>query len=305
MQPARQRKFGEASNILLVEDEPTNMEILSGFLREAGYVVDRATDGQEAWEILKKRRSYDLIITDRRMPNMDGLELSLKVKADPELRNIPIIMQTAATTLPEVAEGIKAGVYYYLAKPYEEETLLTLTKGALRDREKTNSFEQRLSRQKEALGTFVSGEFHIKTPDEAENISFLLGSLFPRPELAVSGLYELAMNAIEHGNLEIGFDAKSKLIAASALENEIANRLSMPKNADKKVVVTYHNDGRQQTVTIADEGPGFDWRPYMEIEPSRATKGNGRGIAKANLISFDNLTYHGNGNKVEVVSNLD
>jgi CheY-like chemotaxis protein len=304
MQIAKQKRYGEASRILLVEDEPTNMAILSGYLREAGYLVDEATDGSAGWDMLQKQKAYDLVITDRRMPNMDGLELAKRIKADPELRAIPVIMQTAATTLAEVSEGVKAGVYYYLAKPYEEETLMTLTKGALRDREKTNTFEQRLSRQKEALGAFVSGEFHIKTPEEAENIAFLLGSLFPRPELAVSGIYELAINAIEHGNLKIGFDEKSKLISNSGLEAEVKNRLSRPENARKKVIVRYQQSHDEMSVTITDEGEGFDWRPFLEIEPSRATQGNGRGIAKANLISFDKLSYHGTGNQVQVISKV-
>lgn len=304
MQVEKQKVPGEANQILLVEDEPTNMAILSGILRDSGYIVDEATDGSAAWAILQANKNYDLVITDRRMPNMDGLELAKHMKMDPELRSTPVIMQTAATTVAEVNEGVKAGVYYYLTKPYEEETLITLTKGALREREKTNTFEQRLSRQKEALGAFVHGEFHIKTPEEAENIAFLLGSLFPRPELAVSGIFELAINAIEHGNLNIGFAEKSRLIANSNLENEIRTRLTKPENIHKKVVVQFRQANGEMSVTITDQGEGFDWRPFMEIEPSRATQGNGRGIAKANLISFDRMIYAGKGNQVQVSSRV-
>lgn len=292
--------------ILLVEDEPTNMMILSTFLRDAGFIVDEVQDGQEAWDLLKQDRAYDLLITDRIMPRMDGLVLSRNMKADVLLRNIPIIMQTAATAPEEVSEGINAGVYYYLTKPYEEQTLMALTRAALRDRQTASQFEERLSRQREALGKFIRGEFHIQTPEEAENLAFLLGSLFPRPELAVTGLYELLLNAIEHGNLGMGYEEKKRLSGSvGAWEQEIAARLALPENAHKKAIVQFAHNPNQLMVSIMDEGAGFDWRPFMEIEPSRATHATGRGIAKANMISFDRVLYSGKGNQVQVICNLN
>lgn len=292
------------NNILLVEDEPTNMGILSSYLCDGGYTVTEATDGQAAWNILEKNKNYSVVITDRRMPIMDGLELSKKIKSDPALRSVPIIMQTAASNMTEVSEGVKTGVYYYLVKPYDQETLLTLVKAAVRDREKSSTFEQRLLKQRDALSTITQGEFHLNTPGEVENIAFMLGSLFPRPELAVSGLYELLINAIEHGNLNIGFEEKSRLLKESKLETEIKARLQLPENQNKRVIVKYFNSGKEINITITDQGEGFNWRPYMEIEPSRANRSNGRGIAKANLLSFDQLNYIAKGNEVRIISKV-
>ncbi len=286
--------------ILLVEDEPSNRAILGAQLKQAGYVVDEADNGESAWKILTARPDYAVVVTDRRMPQMDGLALFERMQAHVELRHIPVIMQTAATAPNEVVEGIRAGVYYYLSKPYQEETLLTLIKSAIRERQKHEMFEARLSRQSGALGKFVKGEFHIRTPEEAQNIAFLLGSLFPRPELAVTGLYELLLNAIEHGNLSIGFDEKARLLAESGWEAAIRQRLNQPANRAKKVDVQFTQSSEKLDVTITDDGNGFDWRPYMEIEPSRATQANGRGIAKANLLSFDKLSYLDKGNKVHI-----
>src|SRR5262249_13472562 len=146
-------------------------------------------------------------------------------------------MQTGANSPEEVVEGIRAGVYYYLTKPYQEETLLNLVQAAIRERKNHELFEARLAKQREALGSFVKGEFHIRTLEEAQNIAFLLGSLFPRPELAASGLYELLLNAIEHGMLGIGYETKGKLLAAEDWDAEIARRLNLPENAVKKVRV--------------------------------------------------------------------
>src|ERR1700744_2808542 len=107
------------ARLLLVEDDPTNRRILSAYLGKAGYAVDQAEDGAIAWEKLAAAE-YDLVVTDRNMPHMNGLELFRKMQASQKLRDLFVIMQTAADTPKEIAEGIEAGVYYYLTKPYEE-----------------------------------------------------------------------------------------------------------------------------------------------------------------------------------------
>ncbi|MES2906999.1 MAG: response regulator [Pseudomonadota bacterium] len=287
--------------ILLVEDEVTNRRILSAYLQRAGYDVDEAEDGLAALGKLKSQ-NYDLVVTDWRMPNMDGLELAKRLKADAKLRHIPILMQTAADSPEEVVEGMRAGVYYYLTKPYEENMLLALVRAGLRERKQKEWFEERSARQRDALGTFVKGEFHLQTPEEAQGLAFGLGNRFPNPELAVSGLYELLLNAIEHGNLGIGFEEKRKLLAARQWEEEVEKRLKNPENARKKVIVLFSDQNGKMETTVIDQGSGFDWRPFLEIEPARATQANGRGIAKANLLGFDELAYKGNGNQVTVAS---
>lgn len=298
-----QAPVSQSPRILLVEDEPTNMAILSAFLNSANYEVVEAVDGQMAWEILVEDPHFDLIVTDRRMPRKDGLELALLVKKTKEVRHIPIIMQTGATAQEEVSEGIRAGVYYYLSKPYEEGTLLAIVRAALNEKRKNQMFNQKLEKQKDALDLLYQGEFHIKTLSEAENLALMLGGAFDRPELAVNGLYELLVNAIEHGNLGIGYELKSKLVTEGTWAETIAERQTSPQYKDKKVVIQFARQpqGRMEIV-IQDEGVGFDPMPFMEIEPSRATQNNGRGIAKANLLSFDRVTYEGFGSRVRVVS---
>src|SRR3569623_1379574 len=112
--------------VLVVEDEPTTVAILTAYMRKAGHQIEQAADGAAALETLERDNAFDVVVTDRRMPRMDGLDLFRRAMADPKLRGIPFIMQTAATAPDEVVEGIQAGGYYYLTKPYHEETLITL-----------------------------------------------------------------------------------------------------------------------------------------------------------------------------------
>ena len=70
----------------------------------------------------------------------------------------------------------------------------------------------------------------------------------------------------------------------------------------KNIFIHFEQFPNRIEIVITDDGAGFDAQPYMEIEPSRATHGNGRGIAKANLLSFDEVLYLGPGNQVKVIS---
>ncbi len=289
--------------ILLVEDEADSLMILSAYLNNAGYAVNTAIDGVQAWDALQQQNtSYDLIITDRIMPNMDGMELVKKIKKTAHLNRIPVIMQTGAILPEEIVQGVQAGVYYYLTKPYQEDALLSIVGSALRSLTQSRTFTTQLDQHNEVLDNFNHGSFRFRNLNEAQDIAFLLGSIFPRPEAAVTGLYELLLNAIEHGMLGIGYETKKQLLATNEWDNEISRRLALPENRNKFIHVDFKQTATELEITVTDPGEGFDWRPFLQIEPARATQANGRGIAKVNLLSFDTVTYKGNGNQVQVTT---
>ncbi len=72
----------------------------------------------------------------------------------------------------------------------------------------------------------------------------------------------------------------------------------VPENKDKKVLVHFERSDDDITLTITDDGDGFDWQHYMEIDPDRATHSHGRGIALSKMMSFDSIEYRGTGNEV-------
>ncbi|MCX8018369.1 MAG: ATP-binding protein, partial [Rhodocyclaceae bacterium] len=114
----------------------------------------------------------------------------------------------------------------------------------------------------------------------------------------VLGLSELMLNAIEHGNLGIGYAEKTRLIAEERLEAEIARRLALPEYGVRKGRLSIERLPDGYEFTIKDEGSGFDWRAYLELSPERAYHTHGRGIAMARSLSFDRLEYKGCGNTV-------
>ncbi|PIR32497.1 MAG: hypothetical protein COV36_04160 [Alphaproteobacteria bacterium CG11_big_fil_rev_8_21_14_0_20_44_7] len=133
--PVLSQQSNEKPTILVVDDEENNLAILESYLIDAGYDVITATNGKEAWDFLKIfGENVSLILLDRMMPVMDGMEFMKLLKGHPRHYEIPIIMQTAAAMRNQVEEGIKCGVYYYLRKPFDEEMVLKLIRQALKGR---------------------------------------------------------------------------------------------------------------------------------------------------------------------------
>ena len=109
--------------ILCVDDFSTMRRIVKNILKQLGYEnIDEAEDGMQAYSKLKTG-GFGFLVSDWNMPNMDGLELLKKVRSDPDLKNLPILMVTAEAEKDKVIEAIKAGVNNYIVKPFTAEVL--------------------------------------------------------------------------------------------------------------------------------------------------------------------------------------
>lgn len=284
--------------LLVVDDEPFNLEIIGEYFDGLGYALDTAGDGEEAWRLMDGGGAYDAVILDRMMPVLDGMALLRRIKADPRFASIPVIMQTAAGDPEQVREGLAAGAHYYLVKPYERDSLLSIVRGALADAESQRRLQKALARYDDALLLLTSAEFRLRTIEEASTLAAFLAHACQRPDAAVLGISELLVNAIEHGNLGIGYDEKAQLKREDRWLEEVQRRLELPENQEKHVRVLLYRDGDGLRLRITDEGAGFDWTPYLDFDPARAFDPNGRGIALARLAGFDSLNYEGCGNTV-------
>lgn len=123
----------EKQLILVVDDEEANLQILESYLTDAGYEVVTAENGAEAWDFVKLfGERVGLILLDRMMPVMDGIEFMKLLKGHRYYSDIPVIMQTAAALKEQVIECKNSGIYHYLRKPFEEERVLQLVSEAMR-----------------------------------------------------------------------------------------------------------------------------------------------------------------------------
>jgi diguanylate cyclase (GGDEF)-like protein len=113
--------------ILIVDDNPTNLSILSLALKQAGYRVRVAPDGETALAQLQEEQP-DLILLDIQMPGIDGFETCLKLKANPLTREIPVIFITASADVESKVRGLSVGAVDYIIKPFQHEEVLARVK---------------------------------------------------------------------------------------------------------------------------------------------------------------------------------
>lgn len=110
-------------SILVVDDFPTMRRIVRSLLKELGYNnVDEAEDGQEALAKLRGGQ-FEFVLSDWNMPNLDGLEMLKQMRADPALKELPVLMITAEAKKENIIAAAQAGANGYIVKPFTAVTL--------------------------------------------------------------------------------------------------------------------------------------------------------------------------------------
>jgi hypothetical protein len=138
----------------------------------------------------------------------------------------------------------------------------------------------------------------VRTLAEARAAAQRAAALCDQPQRAEQGLAELLVNAVEHGNLGIDHLQKARLLACGQWEAEIARRLADPVLGRRAATLCAWREAEGWCFEIADQGPGFDWLPWLEADPAHSAAPNGRGIALAAGLSFDSLAFMTPGNRV-------
>ncbi len=110
-------------NILVVDDNPKNIQIIGQILHSQHYNVFFATSGAEAMAIVSRRKNFDLILLDILMPGMDGFEVCANLKREDALKAIPVIFLTAKSDTSSIIKGLRLGANDYVVKPFNEEEL--------------------------------------------------------------------------------------------------------------------------------------------------------------------------------------
>lgn len=285
--------------LLVVEDDPAGRELLEELLGGEGYVVECRCDAETAWErLVEGGPPVETVLLDWVLPGASGLDLLKQIKRDERFQTVPVVFQTARTDRAAMVEGIAAGAYYFVPKPLDPEVLLSIVGAAVDDHERYDGLQETLKRGVDAVATLENGSFRLRTLQQATALATLLSQTCPDPERQVIGLGELLVNAVEHGNLGISYEEKSRFKAGAEWWQEVERRLELPEHREKFVDVTFARSPAEIAITIADQGPGFDWERYLTVSPERVFDSHGRGIAMANLLSFSRLEYHPPGNRV-------
>jgi DNA-binding NarL/FixJ family response regulator len=138
--------------LLVVDDEPKLLRAVAVDLRGEGYDVTTARSGSEAL-ISVAQKTPDLIVSDIRMPGMDGYELARRLRRNQRTALVPIVFLTAKDATADRIEGFRTGIDAYLTKPFEPDELLAVIASILSRVERTHSQIARLVGKEEALKT--------------------------------------------------------------------------------------------------------------------------------------------------------
>jgi len=129
------------NKILIVDDEPFNLDLLEQELEDQGYVIERANDGAEA---LEKVPSFepDVILLDYMMPKMNGLEVLKHLREDEKYKGIPVILLTAKATQEDKVRGLDGGADDYVVKPFDSFELLARVRAMVRIKEMHDTLDE-------------------------------------------------------------------------------------------------------------------------------------------------------------------
>lgn len=290
---------GGPMKILIVEDDAASLETLSDTAVSQGYETCTAEDGAIGLEMFNEFKP-DVVLTDIQMPKKDGLALLEDLRRS-DSETIVVIM-TAFGSEDYAMRALQLGANNYLQKPIRHRDLLPLL-------DKYKSVVEARDRRGEVSGLVLHRGLTLEFDNRMERVTAIVDYLIAETNDAIPkgeslgirlGLVELINNAIEHGNLGIGFEEKSAALeeGPGALQSLYEARLDDPALAQRRVKVDFKMDPTGCEWVIADEGEGFDQSAIPDpTDTERLLSSHGRGIFLTRL-KFDELEYLGAGNTV-------
>ncbi len=285
---------------LIIDDEPQICYFFVEILKRQGIQSFTAENGQQALELLEQQK-IDFIITDVKMPVMDGIELTKKVRQDYE--ELPIVLISGYSNEDTVIMALRAGANNFLKKPIEAHEFYKVVLPIVHtiEQKKSQAFDYSVVRQ-------LSDEFCLTNDITLIPglVDYLLQHLKTSPYSSrlhglKIALYEMIVNAIEHGNLEITQEDQEEALEKECFEELVQERLQDPDYQHRQVYVQYEYSPIQLSCTIVDEGKGFDWRQFPNaLSEETLFSKRGRGIMMAQMYC-DEVRYNEKGNQVTLI----
>ena len=299
-------------SVLFVDDE---VDIRQSFEDrfEDQFIVHLASNGDEALEYFQQQNGINVVVTDIRMPSMNGLELIKKAKdVDPDM--VFIVVSGHGNT-DDVIEALRLGARNFIRKPYsfgelEEAIILESRRYQLILEERARLEDERATEKfltsLEKITFSLPSKLEWVTPITFRLVGVMeavgLCDAGDRSNIAL-GLMEIITNAIEHGNLNFKSEEKRAIIAKGEQHylNMVAERAEMEPYRDRKVEISASINPDQATIRIKDDGEGFDYHNLPDpTDPENLFMPSGRGIMLASSFIHE-VNYSGKGNVVTLV----
>ncbi|MEJ2716083.1 MAG: response regulator [Deltaproteobacteria bacterium] len=166
----------EPAVILIVDDKPENLDVLSEMLRQCGHKVRPATKGKLALKAARKQ-APDLILLDIMMSEMDGYEVCRQLKADPDLRNIPVIFISALTQAFDKVTALRCGGVDYISKPFQVEEVVARVETHLQLRRYQTALEEQNKRLDRTLHELKATQARMVQSEKMASLGVLTAGI--------------------------------------------------------------------------------------------------------------------------------
>jgi len=191
----------QGARVLVVDDNPINVELVADNLEEEGYHVERAFSGEEAL-VKIAAQSYDLVLLDVMMPGLNGYEVCERLKRDEKTRLLPVVMVTALEEREDKIRGIAAGADDFIHKPFDRAELLIRVKACIRTKRLTDDLET-AEAILVALGNAIDAK-DAYTEGHAERVGHYSVAIGKRLGLPYERLRNLRLGGVLHDIGKIG-----------------------------------------------------------------------------------------------------
>jgi YesN/AraC family two-component response regulator len=287
------------NRILIVDDEDILRNLIVRFMKKEGYEPIEASEGKSAIE-LYKITNPQVVLSDVRMPGMDGISLLRQVKKiDPQAI---FILMTGYGDEETVLEALRAGATNFFKKPFNFKEVSDVINSVIRHKMMVDIspfYSESLVEEKKKFEIITENANILPVINQ---IGVHLKSLFPESDIInlKIGIEEMITNAIEHGNLCISFEEKSKALAKGKLGLLIRERMNEKNMGQKRVFVESELNRDFLKIVITDEGSGFNWRTLPDPEDDDFLNYHGRGIFLTRIF-YDDVIFNEQGNEVTII----
>jgi len=293
------------TTIAVIDDEYAIRENIQEKLISLGHEVLLFDNAEDVLKIINDDlNKIGLIITDIKLPKIDGIELLRKTKLLD--KPIPVLIISGHGNVDEVVSALRLGASDFIQKPFDVNDLIYSVKSTLKsihEKEIENNFSQYLDYKK--VGYVIPVDSAIINPLSHKLVKDLVLSgicSHGTAENVSFALKEAINNAMFHGNLEVPSSLREKG-GIKLFNEEIEIRRKDPKYSERKIFITHKQTKKYVEYTIEDEGPGFN---YENLPDPRKNfyKNSGRGILIIKL-HMDEVNWNEKGNKIILRKNKE